>query len=66
MKQIRWIALLSVALCLLLCGMASAENQYYYVEVPVEISGNEVYTAVIHAGILKQRRRSIAPNSGSS
>ena len=44
------IAIILAALLVLCCTAALAENQYYYVETPVEITDNGVYTAVIQAG----------------
>ena len=37
MKQGKWIILITALLCLL-CGTALAENQYYAVNAPIEIS----------------------------
>ena len=40
MKQWKWFALMTVLLCLV-CGAAVAENQYYAVSAPIEISAAE-------------------------
>ena len=37
MKQWKWVAMMAVLLCLV-CGAALAENQYYAVHAPIEIS----------------------------
>lgn len=49
MKHLKWIALLAMALCIFMCGAALAENQYYAVNAPVEISAAETVTLVLDA-----------------
>ena len=51
MKQARWIILLAALLCLLMCGSALAENQYYEVAAPVEINAAETVTLTLNAKI---------------
>lgn len=49
MKHLKWIVLLATLLCLFMCGSALAENQYYTVNTPVEISAAETVTLVLDA-----------------
>lgn len=49
MKKLFGFAL-ALLLALALCCAASAENQYYFIDAPLEITDGGIYTAVIHAG----------------
>lgn len=48
MKQWKWMLLIAALLCLL-CGCALAENQYYTVSAPVEISAAEPVVLTLDA-----------------
>lgn len=48
MKHGKWLVLF-VVICLALCGTALAENQYYAVNAPVEISSAETVTLTLDA-----------------
>ena len=48
MKQGKWIILIAALLCLL-CGAALAENQYYAVNAPIEISAAEPVVLTLDA-----------------
>ncbi|MDO5299594.1 MAG: hypothetical protein Q4F18_09210 [Clostridia bacterium] len=49
MKMNKLIVCMAALICLLLCGSAAAENQYYAVSAPVEIAGAQAYTLVLDA-----------------
>ena len=49
MKHITWMALLAALLCVLLAVPALAENQYYAVREPVEISAAQSVTLTLDA-----------------
>jgi len=48
MKQWKWMALVATLLCLL-CACALAENPYYTVDAPIEISAAEPVVLTLHA-----------------
>ena len=48
MKHLKWVALFAALLCLV-CTAALADNQYYAVNAPVEISSAEPVTLVLDA-----------------
>ncbi|MGN0801355.1 MAG: hypothetical protein ACI4MF_02035 [Candidatus Faecivicinus sp.] len=49
MKLSKWLALCAVLLAMLFCGTALAENQYYAVNAPIEISGAETVILTLDA-----------------
>ena len=57
MKHITWMALLAALLCVLLAVPALAENQYYAVREPIEISAAQNVTLTLDAQADVEHRR---------